>query len=187
MDTRSKSVAGSNVGQLQATQDSTMKRSLHDLDAFMTKKQTTSSPFFRTARVQTCSHVMMKNGTAIAVAFPLEKTGWKHPNSYNNTKRSSEVDSWSRTVYQQRGYNHAGMLHKPLEPYHPTSFRSRLPQPTVVMPYKNSSQIVIGDRSSDDKRQFKTVNKLQQLRPNLENACTNGGILAAQTKWIHYQ
>ena len=53
---------------------------------------------------------------------------------------------------------HAGMLKKPLEPYHPFSFRSRLPQPTVVMPYKNSSQIVIGDRSSDDKRLFKTVN-----------------------------
>jgi hypothetical protein len=55
------------------------------------------------------------------------------------------------------------------------------------MPYKNSSQIVIGDRSSDDKRLFKTMNQLMQLRPNLENAVTNGGILSSQTKWIHYQ
>ena len=78
------------------------------------------------------------------------------------------------------------MLKKPLEPYNPTSYRSRLPQPTVVMPYKNSSQIVIGDRSSDDKRLFKTMNQLMQVRPNLENAVTNGGILAAQTKWMHY-
>ena len=53
---------------------------------------------------------------------------------------------------------HVGMVKKPLAPYHPDSYRSRLPQPTVVMPYKNSSQIVIGDRSSDDKRQFKTIN-----------------------------
>ena len=79
------------------------------------------------------------------------------------------------------------MLKKPLEPYHPNAFRSRLPQATVVMPYKNSSQIVIGDRSSDDKRLFKTMNHLMQVKPNLENAVTNGGILAAQTKWIHYQ
>ena len=78
------------------------------------------------------------------------------------------------------------MLKKPLEPYHPNAFRSRLPQPTVVMPYKNSSQIVIGDRSSDDKRLWKTTNKLMQIPPNLENAVTNGGIVAAQTKWIHY-
>jgi hypothetical protein len=71
------------------------------------------------------------------------------------------------------------MLKKPLEPYHPNAFRSRLPQPTIVMPYKNSSQIVIGDRSSDDKRLFKTMNQLMQVQPNLENAVTNGGILAS--------
>jgi hypothetical protein len=38
---------------------------------------------------------MVKNGKAIAVAFPLEKTGWKNPNSYANTKRSAEVESWN--------------------------------------------------------------------------------------------
>jgi len=89
-------------------------------------------------------------------------------------------------TYKQRDNYHAGMLKKPLEPYNPYSFRSRLPQPTVVMPYKNSSQIVIGDRSTDDKRLFKTTNQLMQIQPNLENAVTNGGILSAQTKWIHY-
>ena len=72
-----------------------MRRSLHDLKVYMDKKQTESAPFFRTARVQTCSHVMVKNGKAIAVAFPLDKTGWKNPNSYNNTKRSSELESWA--------------------------------------------------------------------------------------------
>ena len=82
---------------------------------------------------------------------------------------------------------HVGMIKKPLAPYNPNSFRSRLPQPTVVMPYKNSSQIVIGDRSSDDKRLFRTMNQLYQVPPQLENAVTNGGILAAQTKWIHKQ
>ena len=78
------------------------------------------------------------------------------------------------------------MIKKPLEPYHPGAFRSRLPQPTVVMPYKNSSQIVIGDRSSEDKRMFRTTNQLLQMKPNLENAVTNGGILATQKKCINY-
>ena len=80
------------------TQESTMRRSLHDLDAYKQKKMTESSPFFRSTRVQTCSHVIMKNGMAVAVAFPLEKTGWKNPNSYANTKRSSEVESFARYV-----------------------------------------------------------------------------------------
>ena len=40
------------------------------------------------------------------------------------------------------------MMKKPLEAYHPNAYRSRLPVATVVMPYKNSSQIVIGDRVS---------------------------------------
>ncbi len=92
----------------------------------------------------------------------------------------------NRTVYQPRDYLHAGMIKKPLEPYHPGAFRSRLPQPTVVMPYKNSSQIVIGDRSAEDRRIFKTTNQLLQLKPDPSNAVTNGGILAAQTKWTHY-
>ena len=82
--------------QRQFTETSTMKRTLHDLDAYKIKKMEESSPFFRTARVQTCSHVMMRNGKAIAVAFPLEKTGWKNPNAYGNVKRSSETDSWSK-------------------------------------------------------------------------------------------
>ena len=49
-------------------------------------------------------------------------------------------------MFKQRGNLHAGMARKPLEAYHPNAKRSRLPQPTIVMPYKNSSQIVIGDR-----------------------------------------
>jgi hypothetical protein len=96
------------------------------------------------------------------------------------------IEPYFRTIYQQRDNLHAGMLKKPLEPYHPTAFRSRLPQPTVVMPYKNSSQIVIGDRSTEDRRQFKTTNQLLQSKPRIDMAVTNGGILAAQTKWTHY-
>lgn len=48
--------------------------------------------------------------------------------------------------FKVRDNHHAGMIKKPLEPYNPHAFRSRLPSPTVVMPHKNSSQIIIGDR-----------------------------------------
>ena len=69
-----------------------------------------------------------------------------------NEKKLQEVTSFSQEQYKPRDNLHAGMIKKPLEPYHPNAFRSRLPLPTVVMPYKNSSSVVIGDRSTYNKR-----------------------------------
>ena len=77
------------------------------------------------------------------------------------------------------------MSKKPLMRYDPNAVRSQLPKPTVVMPYKNSSQIVIGDRSTLDRRQFRTTNSLFQLRPDLTEQTTNGGILSSKVQWIH--
>ena len=80
---------------------------------------------------------------------------------------------------------HAGMIKKPLEPYHPNAHRSRLPQPTVVMPYKNSSQIVIGDRSSYYKRQFVTMNQNHYCSPKRE-ITSNTGIISEKTKMLKH-
>lgn len=77
------------------------------------------------------------------------------------------------------------MPKKPLMPYNPNAVRSQLPKPTVVMPYKNSSQIVIGDRSTLDRRNFKTTNGLMQQVPDLTEQTTNGGIIAERVKWTH--
>jgi len=44
-----------------------------------------SSTHFHDAKVRTCAYVSKKNGgtgQAAAIAYPLEKTGWKNPNSY---------------------------------------------------------------------------------------------------------
>ncbi len=71
-------------------------RLIHDPEFYKTKKMQESANFFKSTRVQTCSHVVMKNGKAVAMAFPLEKTGWKAANSYVNTKRSTESASHSR-------------------------------------------------------------------------------------------
>jgi len=98
MEQRSRSIAPNSHARNDVNEQfaSLQNRTLHDLEFYKTKKETESNPFFRTTRVQTCSHVMMRNGKAIAVAFPLEKTGWKNPNAYGNVKRSSETDSWSK-------------------------------------------------------------------------------------------
>ena len=88
-----------------------------------------------------------------------------------------------RATFSERSHHHVGMVKKPLMPYNPIAQRSRLTEPTVVMPYKNSSQIVIGDRASYNQKQWLSVNKMFQKVPNLHEATTNGGILAAKVKW----
>ena len=72
------------------------------------------------------------------------------------------------------------MLKKPLSQYHPNAFRNRLPQPTVVMPYKNSSSIVIGDRSTINRRQYVSMSMNTFAKPKPFES-SNQGIIAAQT------
>lgn len=60
------------------------RRELHDRETFLKLKMELSAPFFVSDRVQTCSHILRKNGKSVAVAFPLEKTGYCNPNSYAN-------------------------------------------------------------------------------------------------------
>jgi len=148
-------------------------------------KMEKTAPFFRETKVQTCSHVLMKGGQAVAVPYPHKATGYKAKNSYVNQKRLPESTGFTHETYKVRPNLHAGLLTKPLEPYNPNAHRSRLPQATVIMPYKNASQIVIGDRSSDYKRQFVTSQK-NKFTATVAQPISNPGILAERTKWQHH-
>ena len=90
---------------------------------------------FKNTKITSCSKILQKNGQNVCLAFT---NGAPKPVDLNN-KRLTEVTALSQDQYKVRENLHAGMIKKPLEPYHPNAFRSRLPQPTVVMPYKNSS------------------------------------------------
>ena len=121
-----------------------LKKDMDELEA----KRSQSAAMFGNTKVTSCSKILQKNGQNVCLAFA---NGAPKPVDLNS-KRLPEVTSLSQDQFKVRDNLHAGMLKKPLEPYHPNAFRSRLPQPTVVMPYKNSSQIVIGDRSTYYKR-----------------------------------
>ena len=138
---------------------------------------------FKNTKITSCSSILSKNGQAVCLAF---NNGAPKPIDLS-TKRSSETTSFSAETFKVRDNLHAGMLKKPLAPYHPNSFRSRLPQPTVVMPYKNSSQIVIGDRSTYNKRQFVSTNQNTFVKPKPFET-NNSGIIADTTgRWKHLQ
>ena len=74
---------------------------------------------------------------------------------------------------------------KQLERYHPDSYRSRMPEPSVVMPYKNSSQIQIGDRSTQYKRQYVT-SYANSFKESSSDVISNQGIVCEKKKWQRY-
>ena len=90
-------------------------------------------------------------------------------------------------MYKPKPLQHAGMLKKPLELYDPNAYRSRLNKVTIMMPHKNASQFVIGDRNNNMSRtHYKTVNQQMQLKPDFDlTQGSNTGILAAKTRLIH--
>ena len=108
-----------------------LQKDMTELEA----KRTGSAAMFSNTKVTSCSKILQKNGQNVCLAF---QNGAPKPVDLNS-KRLPEVTSISQDQFKVRDNLHAGMLKKPLEPYHPNAFRSRLPQPTVVMPYKNSS------------------------------------------------
>ena len=74
--------------------DDVGQRDLHDPQMYDSIKIQKSSTHFHDAKVRTCAYVSKKNGgtgQAAAIAYPLEKTGWKNPNSYQNLGKSSEI------------------------------------------------------------------------------------------------
>jgi len=68
-------------------------------EAMAKTKKETSSPFFRDTKVLSCSKVLVKNGEAVAVAFPHKKSGYQAPGSYENTSKSSFRTSLSQYCF----------------------------------------------------------------------------------------
>ncbi|CAG9315356.1 unnamed protein product [Blepharisma stoltei] len=154
-------------------------------DNSLSSKAEKSIPFFKNSRVDTCSHIIMKNGQAVAVPY-MTSSPWNSRSLYCNDLKSTEKRSLSHDVHRVRQNLHAGMHSKPLERYSPDAQRSRLKNDEFIIPYKNTSQIVIGDRSSKYKRHFLTTAQNLLKRPSIELS-TNLGILSEKTKWIKYK
>lgn len=135
--------------------------------------------FFTDSKVQSCSKVVMLAGRAVGIGYSSPSHS---PLQLSHTSRSSERRSMSHDSYKVRQNLHAGMKAKPLEPYTPFAYRSRLPGEEFIQPYKNASSVVIGDRSSRYKRHFVTTAQ-NLFRPPVFEVRTNPGILSDKTRW----
>ena len=131
---------------------------------------------FKNTRVTSCSQVLQRNGQAVCKPFAV---GAPKPVDLS-AKKLPETTSMAAEQFKVRETLHCGMMKKPLAPYHPNAYRNRLPQPTVVMPYKNSSSIVIGDRSSYNRRQYVSTSANMFAKPKAHES-SNQAIIASQT------
>ena len=146
-------------------------------------KASKSTPFFRNTRVSSCQYVQTNKGVPVAIAFPQVKTGYKAENSWVNQRRSTEVMSHNSRTYKPIPSMHSGMEKKPLMPYHPFAYRSRLPTSYFVIPYQNSSQVEIGDRTFGLKDHFRTTYSSYMSAPDLHDCTSNQGIVARKMQW----
>lgn len=143
-------------------------------------KTTQSIPYFRGTRVSTCADIVRRNGRMLAVPFSVKKKTL----DLDSEKKLHERRSITHEAFQLRQNLHLGMSKKPLEPYHPDAHRSRMKTEEFIMPYKNSSSIVLGDRSYNPTSHFKTTTQSFSLRPRTVYT-TNEGILSQLSKWQH--
>ena len=84
---KSAAVGGSKYKKLNQDTAEKHPRYIHDPELFRSIKKEKSAAYFNDNKVYTCTYIKMKNGgqkQAAAIAYPLEKTGWKNPASYQN-------------------------------------------------------------------------------------------------------
>lgn len=142
-------------------------------------KTALSIPYFLETKIRSCTDIVRKNGRVLALPY-----SGKRPASALASKRQGERRSVTHETYQVRSNLHLGMQKKPLERYNPEAHRSRMRTEEYVMPYKNTSSVVIGDRSSSAKNHYMTTAQSFSRRPKSVYT-TNEGILSEMTKWQH--
>lgn len=147
-------------------------------------KSARSLRFFRKTKVNSCQFVTKKNGQTIAISFKDSNKGKKAKEFWKNQTKSIIKKSHSRETYKVNKSTHVGMARKPLIKYDPNCFRSRLPSLDYVAPYRNLSQLEIGNRiRCSPKTVFKTSYQALLVSNDMLEGLTNQGIIAEKTKW----
>ncbi|EGR27620.1 hypothetical protein IMG5_193190, partial [Ichthyophthirius multifiliis] len=162
------------------------------------KKSEKSAQFFKDTKVQSCSYISLKTGVPQAIPYycqPNKTYADKMSKSSYQTSFYQQIIILNylnqifiiyRDVYKVRPYQHVGMNNKPLDTYHPHSYRNRLPVQDAPPQFTNASQIEVGDRSEVNHRRF--VSQSRNVYGNFGkfDPVTNTGIIARQTKWHHH-
>jgi len=147
--------------------------------------KTKTANFFKNTRVDSCSHVVEIKGRTFAVPYSVVNSRARPLSSFkiNQYKKPQERSIYA-TDYTNKVIMHAGMGKKPLVPYHPISYRNRLPTSDFYMPYKNTSKFDLGEKTDINRKQWVSTQKDSYQWP-VPTPVTNSGILASTFKESH--
>ena len=141
--------------------------------------------FFKNSKIESCSHVLVKNGQTLAIPYNIVNQKGNGLTHYKTIPmKSSELMSIYRKDYSIKPHLHCGMKNKPLEPYNPTSYRSRLPNTDYVISHKNKSSFEIGNPNTVSRKQWVSTTKDYYQTPVFLPIC-NTGILSDNAKKVH--
>lgn len=142
-------------------------------------------PFFKNSLIDSCSHVIVKNGQSLAIPFDITNSKGRKLSHYKTIPtKSSELLSIYRKDFSVKPMLHCGMEKKPLEPYNPSSYRNRLPYGDFIMSHKNKSSVEMGSSSTTSRKQWISTYKDTYNTPVFLPIC-NTGILSDISKKIH--
>lgn len=157
---------------------------INERKLFQSLKQKTH-PFFKNSLIESCSHIIVKNGQTLAIPYEIKNSKGRKLSHYKSIPiKSSELMSIYRKDFSLKPIIHVGMLNKPLEPYNPTSYRNRLPNLEFIVCHKNKSSMELGNKSSLAKKQWISTYKDTYKTPVFLPIC-NTGILSDISKKIH--
>ena len=126
-------------------------------------------PFFKNTKVGSCSHVLVTNGKTLAISFAVKNRRGRGLNHFKTVPGKLSV---SKSTYMNDYHLfpnlHAGMGKKPLMPYSPDSFRSRLPLNGIVSGAANNrSYLDLGDKGIINRNQWGSTNRLSYQWPRI--------------------
>ena len=153
---------------------------------FFQTKHNLGNAYFNNSRVGSCSFVLVKNGQCLAVPFKITN---RRGRSLNHFKTVPEKLTTNKSTYVNDflpiGNIHCGMQKKPLIPYSPDCYRSRLPINGIISGAAiNRASIELGDLNMINRKQWKTTYKDSFRVPSIVPVA-NGGIAADMAKASH--
>ena len=153
---------------------------------FFNSKHEFGNAYFNNSRVGSCSYVLVKNGQCLAMPFSIIN---RRGRGLNHFKTIPEKMATNKSTYMADyitvGNMHCGMAKKPLVPYDPESYRSRLPINGIVSGAAiNRSYLELGNSNLINRKQWKSTYKDSYRRPELVPV-TNLGIASDMAKAAH--
>ena len=153
---------------------------------FFKTKHNLGSPYFTNSRVGSCSFVLVKNGQCLAVPFTITN---RRGRSLNHFKTVPAKLTTNKSTYMHDylpiGNIHCGMTKKPLVPYSPDCYRSRLPINGIISGAAiNRASIELGDSNLINRKQWKTTYRDSFRTPSIVPV-SNGGIASDMAKASH--